>query len=294
MKIIVVGYGLMFQSLITGVLNSEHTLSGVFRRENILFPRLERFFRDFLFPSEDFNFVKQRNLYDIHAKSVNDLKFIKEVKKLNADLILVGSWGEKFKPDTINSTKIACVNVHPSLLPKFRGPNPYAQVILNGENKSGVTFHLMDNGFDTGAILHQIKVDIDKNETGGSLKLKCCNAVRTVLPSLLENIRDKIKSAVVQDESIASYQFALKENDCILDFENESSIQTDRRIRALNPWHKCYIPYNDRFYQFSHYEITSEKWDKTSLKIMLDDKKNIYAVCSDEIIMKFFNVSRII
>ena len=294
MKIIVVGYGLMFQSLITGVLNSGHTLSGVFRRENILFPCFERLFRDFLFPSEDFNFVKQRNLYDIQANSVNDLKFIKEVKKLNADLILVGSWGEKFKPDTINSPKIACINVHPSLLPRFRGPNPYAQVILNGENKSGVTFHLMDNGFDTGAIIHQIKVDIDKNETGGSLKLKCCNAVRDVLPSLLENIRDKIKSAVVQDESFASYQFALKENECILDFENESSIQTDRRIRALNPWHKCYIPYNDRFYQFSHYEITSEKWDKTLPKIMLDDKKTIYAVCADEIIMKFFNVSRII
>ncbi len=294
MKIIVVGYGLMFQSLITGVLNSGHTLSGVFRRENILFPRLERLFHDFLFPSEDFNFIKQRNLYDIYANSVNDLKFIKEVKKLNADLILVGSWGEKFKPDTINSPKLACINIHPSLLPKFRGPNPYAQVILNGENKSGVTFHLMDNGFDTGAIIHQIKVDIDKNETGGSLKLKCCNAVRDVLPSLLENVRDKIKSAVVQDESIASYQFALKENDCILDFENENSIQTDRRIRALNPWHKCYIPYNDRFYQFSHYEITSEKWDKTSPKIMLDDKKTIYAVCADEIIMKFFNVSRII
>ena len=293
MKIIVVGYGLMFQSLITGVLNSEHTLAGVFRRENISFPRIERLFRDFLFPTDDFNFVKQHNLYDIHAKSVNDLKFIKKVKRLNADLILVGSWSEKFKSDIINSPKLACINVHPSLLPRFRGPNPYAQVILNGENKSGVTFHVMDNSFDTGAIIHQIKVDIDKNDTGGSLRLKCCNAVRDNLPAILKNLHNKIKSAIVQDENIASYQFALKEKDCILDFENESSIQIDRRIRALNPWHKCYIPYNDRFYQFSHYEIISEKQDKSSPKIMFENKKTIYALCADKKVIKFFNVSRI-
>ena len=96
MKIVIVGYGEMFNALITGVLNSGHEIAGVFRKENILYSPFRRLVYDWIMPSEDRLFVKSLGLNDIKAESVNSGKFIEEIKRLNTDIILVGSWGEKF------------------------------------------------------------------------------------------------------------------------------------------------------------------------------------------------------
>ncbi len=174
MKIIIVGYGEMFDALIAGVLSSGHEIVGVYRHENVLYNPIIRFLHDIFLPSGNMLFIKSLGLYDIKAKSVNSEKFRNEVRNLDADIILVGSWSEKFSIETIKSPKITCVNTHPSLLPKFRGPNPYIQTILADETKSGITFHLMDKNYDTGLILHQAQTNITEEETGLSLKLKCC------------------------------------------------------------------------------------------------------------------------
>lgn len=290
MKIVIIGYGEMFSSLIAGVLNSGHEIVGVFRHENILYPPFSRFLHDLLIPSEDRIFSHSLGLYDIKARSVNSDKFRKEIQRLNADVIIVGSWSEKFSIKTMKTPKIACINTHPSLLPFFRGPNPYIQVILSGNKQSGITFHLMDENYDTGKILYQVPVIVDEEETGISLKLKCCELVRKEIRTLLKNLEERLNNSVVQNEEISSYQRQITIKESILDFEKESSSQIHKRIRALTPWLKCHIPYNDEFFEFDKYKITDNIVNEPSGTIISKTDNSISIVCADKRVIEFYSL----
>ena len=95
--------------------------------------------------------------------------FINKIKILNADLAVVCSYNKKFSPQLLSAVKGGFVNVHPSLLPKYRGANPYSHVILNNEQETGVTLHFMDENFDTGNIIWQKKVPVAPNDTMGTI-----------------------------------------------------------------------------------------------------------------------------
>ncbi len=290
MKIIVAGYGEMFRALCEGVLSSKHELIGVFRHENVIFNPVRRFFRDICIPSDDYIFIKNHNLYEIKAESVNSKKFKDELIKLKADIIFVGSWSEKFSVQTINIPKKACINVHPSMLPKYRGPNPYLQVILNGEKQTGITFHLMDSDYDSGSILYQIPVEILKNDTGKSLKYRCCNIAKKETAVLLNDFELKYKNKFKQDESKASYQHQISLADSILDFSKETAEETDKRIRALNPWLDCHICYKNEFFTFADYKISAEKSDKPPASIVNKTDNSLFIVCKDGIVIEFISL----
>lgn len=290
MKIVVVGYGEMFCSLIAGILNSEHEIVGVFRHENLIYPPLIRFLHDFLCPGEERIFTKTLGLFDIKAKSVNSEKFIKAVKKVKADIIIVGSWSEKFSSETIQSPAIACVNTHPSLLPLFRGPNPYIQTILAGMAQSGITFHLMDTKYDNGKILHQAQVNISDEETGLSLKLKCCELARKEVINLLNNFDLKLRNAYSQNEEEASYQKQISLKESILDFQNETSFEISKRIRALTPWLKCHIAYKDEFFEFEKYRLYDSFENAEPGTIIKKSDKSVFIVCKDNKAVEFINI----
>lgn len=287
MRIVIVGYGEMFQTLISSVLKTQHELVGVFRHDCLKKSRLERFIKDVVTPSDDYNFVRMYQLNEIKAKSVNSPEFIKALEELKVDLILVGSWSEKFSMQTINTPKIACVNIHPSLLPKYRGPNPYLQVILNAEEKTGVTFHQMDVNYDTGLILHQIEVEILNNDTGTSLRHRCCDVVRNEIASFIDSIEEKLKNPISQNEKEATYQHHINLGDSILNFENETAIQIDRRIRALTPWMPCHICYNNEFFTFAHYKLRPRPTKKPAGTIVKKTDNSIFIVCKDGVVIEF-------
>ena len=290
MNIVIVGYGEMLEALILGVMNSSDKISGVFRVENVRMSSIHRIFYDFFNLSSDFNIVQKYNLYDIKAKSVNCNDFRKIIKRLDTDIILVGSWCEKFSPDTINTPKKACINVHPSLLPKYRGPNPYMQVILHNENTTGISFHLMDDGYDTGKIIHQVRTKVFPNDTGLSLKLRSCDIVKNEIPYLLDNIDDKLETACSQNKNEASYQRRVPLKDCILDFQKETSAQIERKVRAFYPWMKCFIPYNNEFISFSQCSISDEITTKEPAQIIKISDNSLQIVCADNKSIIFSNL----
>ena len=287
MKIIVVGYGEMFRAVISGILKTENEIVGIFRHENILYNPFNRFFKDFIQPSYDFTFVKSHKLPEVKANSVNSKKFINQVKRLNADIIITASWSEKFLPKTINSPNIACINVHPALLPKYRGPNPYMQTILHNENISGVTFHLMSEKFDSGAILHQEGVPIYNDDNGASLKHKCCKSAEKEVQYLLNNFEKLLKNTKEQNEDIATYYPNISLKESILDFNSETAEEIDRRIRAFNPWVKCHIPFKNEFFTFANHEIMFENSTQKPATIIKKVDKSIYIVCKDGSVIKF-------
>lgn len=287
-KVVIVGYEQMFANLISGCISEGYTPVGVFRYERTKYHPFILKLKDIFLPSKDKSFINGYNLYDIKARSVNSEKFKRELLKLNADIVFIASWGEKFSKETINIPKIATINCHPSLLPKYRGPNPYAQVILNGEVKTGITFHLVDENYDTGAILHQVEVEIKPDDTGSSLKSRCAKIAGQEIGKLLKQLDSEMIMPVNQKEELASYQPQITEKDVLLNFEH-SAESIDRRIRAFTPWSKCFIAHKNIFYTFENHEILEETCEKSG-KLADKDDNNLYIISGDKKIIRFSGI----
>lgn len=254
MRIIILGAGQLFMNLIAGCMDAGCDIVGVFRYERVRHPLIDRFLLDVFNPSKEFNYIKSHKLYEINARSANSAEFKKEILKLNADIILVGTWGEKLKKSIINLPTIATINVHPGLLPKYRGPNPYLQAIKNMETESGVTFHLMDENFDSGAILLQKKVEIEAKDTGAELRQKISILAREGVCELLKKLDEEIIIPVAQDESKASYFPNIENDEVMLDFSKPAE-EVSAHIRAFHPWCKCYFGYDNHFFIPNPYKL---------------------------------------
>ena len=124
LKVVIIGYGEMFTNLIAGALDANCEIVGVLRRETIKYHPILRQLKDVINPSLEYNYIRSYNLPEIDVSSVNTAQFKKTLLKLNPDIVLVGSWSEKFEKEIYDIPKIATINAHPSLLPQYRGPNP--------------------------------------------------------------------------------------------------------------------------------------------------------------------------
>lgn len=293
LKVVIVGYGEMFTNLIAGALDANCKIVGVFRKEMIKYPTLVRKFKDILNPSLDYNYIKSYNLPEIHAPSVNSKEFRKALIKLNPDIMLVGSWGEKFEKETYDIPKIASINAHPSLLPKYRGPNPYFWTIKNQEQSSGITFHLIDNGYDSGAILAQEEVKIYPSDTGESLKQRTVLTARGVVCELLKDLSEDIIIPLQQREENATYFSHPDELE--LNFK-KSAEENLAAIKAIHPWNKAYFFHNITAIApnpFSTYvEDNSSNYSTAGTIVEVDSKtKTISVLCQDGKVLKMENVT---
>lgn len=246
LKVVLIGYGELAQSLLIGLIESRHQIVGVLRWEQERPNKLVAFLRDTFIPDGLTSIVRAENIHEIKAGKANSIKFIKKIKKLTPDVILVGSWGEILKKEVINLPKIACINCHPSLLPTHRGSNPYASTIKNGETKTGITFHLMNEGIDTGEILLQKDVNISEEDTGGSLRNKCAFTAKNSVSELLDRLEKAELIPEKQNESKASYFSRLHPNDAKISWKKPAT-EIHNNIRAILPWIKSYTLHKDTF-----------------------------------------------
>ncbi len=294
LKVVIIGYGEMYANIIQGCLNSNVKIVGVFYDELIKLNPLKLFFKNIFNPSKDYTFSKSLNLNILKGRSVNSLKFQKQLLKLNPDIIFVGSWSEKFKEKTFNIPKIATINIHPSLLPKYRGPNPYLQVILNNEKYTGVTFHIMDKNFDSGPILLQKKIKIEQFDNSKTLKNKTCAIVKSIIPYFISQLNNgKYIKPKIQDENKATYQSVINENDVIINFDKKNSKEIDCQIRAILPFSKVYVYLKNEFFYFENYEIMdnySKKIYKQGEIIKFEKNRTIYIATKDNKILKLTNL----
>ncbi len=253
LKVVIIGYGEMFNNMIAGTLDSGSKIVGVFRHDRVKYPRFIRWCKDIINPDIDYNYIKSYNLHEIKANSANSESFRKQLLKLNPDIMIVASWSEKIEKKTFGMPKQATLNIHPSLLPKYRGPNPYIQVIKNREKKTGVTIHLMDEGWDTGAILDQREVEILPTDTGKELKSKVSLVARGAICELLQKMSEDVVFPVSQMEERATY-FS---NDFDTDIHFEKPVEdTIAQIRAIHPWGRCYFYHKGHAMYPNPYRLT--------------------------------------
>lgn len=236
LKILLIGYGILAESLLRGIIGTEHKVVGLYSwdRRKKLSP-LSRYFNvDTLDELR-----KKAKILPIEVPSVNGYEFVEVANQLKPDVILVGSWGEILKQHIIDIPTKYCINCHPSLLPKHRGSNPYVSVLKEGEYSTGVSFHLMDEGIDTGDIIKQGEVLIDPNDTGETIRFKCCEKARQLVPELLNDIENDRIYPQKQDHSSASYFPRIKASDGAIKW-NKSAEHIHNNIRGLYPWIKSY------------------------------------------------------
>ena len=293
LRVVIIGYGEMFTNLIAATLDAKCEIVGVLSKDSVKYNRLLKKLKDIFNPSLEYSYIKSYNLPEIKAKSVNSEEFRKTILKLNPDIILVGSWGEKFEKQTYDIPKIATINVHPSLLPKYRGPNPYFWVIKNQENKTGVTFHLMDERYDTGAILAQEEIKIYPNDTGKSLKERTVLTARGTACELLNALKEDIIIPLKQVEEKATY-FSYPE-DLELDF-NKSAEENFATIRAIYPWQNTYFFHNNTILIPNPHKTSIEE-NKTTYSLsgtIVDvnpDSKTISILCANNKIIKMTDIN---
>lgn len=289
-RVVILGHGEMLSNLIIGTQDAKCKIVGVFRYERLKTCRIYRKIKDFLWPSTEYSYIKSYNLPEIKSNSANSEAFKKELLKLQPDIVLVGTWSEILKKDIIQLPKIAMINVHPSMLPKYRGPNPYLQTILHKEKNSGLTFHFVTEKLDAGPILLQKTIEIKPNDTGKELKQRTVLTARSAVTELLNSLADDFIIPVDQSEERATYFSQIKNDDVMLNFK-QSAEDIYAHIRAFYPWAKTYFAHKNKFFIPNPYciEILENNTSKQTAGMIVDKSvkdKSITVVCGDGKLLK--------
>ncbi len=161
------------------------------------------------------------------------------LKNYEADIYVVAAFGQILSQEILDIPKFGCVNIHASLLPKYRGAAPIQQAIIDGEKTTGVTIMQMAAGMDTGDILLQREIPIDDNETGGGLFDKLSELGAELIAEALPKIERGELTPVMQDEKLATKCGKLSKNMGKIDF-NKSAVTIRNLVRGLNPWPSAY------------------------------------------------------
>lgn len=168
-------------------------------------------------------------------QKVRDLEFVDILKDIQPDVIVVIAFGQILPKEILELPKYGCINVHASLLPKYRGAAPIQWAVIDGEKESGVTTMYMEEGLDTGDMLDQEVVTLDAKETGGSLFDKLAETGSELILKTLEKLENGTAKREKQDHSQSTYAGKITKALGEIDF-HRSAVEIERLIRGLNPW----------------------------------------------------------
>ena len=196
----------------------------------------------------------RHGLTPLQPEKVKEEAFQEAVQGLHPDLFVVVAYGQILPKPLLNIPKYGAVNVHASLLPRYRGAAPIAWAILKGEKVTGVTTMVMDEGMDTGNILLQAEVPIGREETCENLHDRLAPLGAQLLSITIERMKAGDLRAVPQDHSRATYAPPLKKEDGHIHWEKGAG-EIDRQVRAFNPWPGAFTKWGDRLVKIYRGEI---------------------------------------
>jgi len=217
--------------------------------------------------------------YSLKVKTpekIKDEAVINEIKNLAPDLIVVVAYGKLLPKELLAIPKYGAINVHASLLPKYRGAAPIQWAILNGEKETGITIMQLDAGLDTGDVLLQEKLPIDENDTAETLLMKLFKIGARLLIKATEEIQNGTIKSTRQKEAEASYARIIKKEDGLIDF-SKSAEEINNQIRAMFPWPGAYIFLKGKRLKINQAAVLNEKEKHAPGEILEAGKKLIIA-----------------
>lgn len=190
-------------------------------------------------------------------KKIRDPECIGELKKYEADVMVVIAFGQILPKSILEMTPYGCINVHASLLPKYRGAAPIQWAVIDGEKVSGVTTMQMDEGLDTGDMLLKTEIILDEKETGGSLHDKIAEEGARLCVKTLAGLEAGGITPEKQGESPTKYARMLDKSLGNINWE-DSAQKIERLIRGLNPWPSAYTDWNGKVMKLWQAEVCEE------------------------------------
>ena len=188
--------------------------------------------------------AEQHQIPVYQPKSLRKPETQAELTALHADVMVVVAYGLILPQAVLDAPTYGCLNVHGSLLPRWRGAAPIQRAIWAGDKQTGVTIMQMDAGLDTGDMLHKVFCDIDLQDTSADLYHKLAEIAPNALIEVLNHLTDGTFTAEPQDDMQSNYAEKLSKEEAKLDWQLSAG-QLERNIRAFNPWPMAYLQLTD-------------------------------------------------
>jgi methionyl-tRNA formyltransferase len=194
-----------------------------------------------------------------------------QLREWNPDLIVVAAFGQILKKEVLDLPEYGCINVHASLLPRWRGAAPINAAILAGDQETGVTIMKMDVGLDTGPMLSKRAIRLMPDDTTGSVLQKISQLGADLL---IETLPDYLSGKLIpqtQPEEGATYAPILKKEDGLLDFSSPA-IELERRVRAMNPWPGAWFKWDENLIKVARASVSDTKNRGIGSRFVVDER----------------------
>ncbi|MBP7710370.1 MAG: methionyl-tRNA formyltransferase [Rickettsiales bacterium] len=216
----------------------------------------------------------QHGLKVVTPKTLRSAEAQKEFADFHADAAVVVAYGLLLPQEILDAPKFGCLNIHPSLLPKWRGAAPIQRPIMEGDAETGITIIKMDKGLDSGDMICQEKFALDGSETYKNLAEKLSQMGVDILLKTLKNLRDNKVLLTKQDSSLMTYAKKIEKAECEIDW-TKSAREIQRKIRALNGSLEAFFMHKDEKIKIFAAEILDENSSENEAGKILDERLSI-------------------
>lgn len=241
MRVVFIGTGEIGVPTLQALLNStEHDLVGVVTGPDKPVGREQR-----IEPSPIKAALAAPKMSILQPARIKDRQAIEEIRALTSDVIVVIAYGQILPRDVLEIPKVACLNLHASLLPRWRGAAPIQAAIASGDQETGITVIYMDEGLDTGDVLLQRKIDILPDDSGGSLHDRLAQIAPGACLESLQLLAAGKAPRIPQDNALSTYASKLNREDGRIDWSEPAEV-IERKIRGYNPWPGAFMKLDGR------------------------------------------------
>ena len=274
MKIVFMGTPDLAVSVLDAIVRSRHEVVAVVTRED----KPKGRGKEVAMPPVKI-YAMEHGIPVFQPERIKDADAVEKLRTYGADLFVVAAYGQILSGEILRIPPRGCINVHTSLLPKYRGSAPIQWAIIEGETQTGVTIMQMDEGMDTGDILMTSTVPISPEETGGSLHDKLAEAGAALIVDALDAIEAGKVSPIPQDEELATYAKMLNKKMGYIRFD-KSAEEIARLIRGLDPWPGTYTTWNGKNLKILQAKAFVEKSDEEPGTVLRTDGTAIFVACA--------------
>jgi methionyl-tRNA formyltransferase len=240
-------------------------------------------------PVKEFVWTSRPEIEVIQPEKAAEKGFIEHIKTLKADVFVVIDYGQILKKELFEAPSKYSINLHPSLLPKYRGPSPVAWAILNGDKQTGNTVVKMNEKMDAGDIVLQKKTPIKGDETAGELLKRLSYEGAELVLKAIELIDSKAENIVPQNEEIATYAPKLTRDMGMIDWRDEAE-SIARKVRAMQPWPGAFTYLDGKVLKLIKVEAHDPKSTERDAGKVSADKEFIVSACKGKIYIKMLQL----
>lgn len=253
------------------LIQSEHQIVGVYSQPDRPAGRGKK-----LKASEVKALALEHNLPVFQPESLKSDDALAELKSLNADIMIVVAYGLILPKAILEAPRLGCLNVHGSILPRWRGAAPIQRAIWAGDEQTGVTIMQMDEGLDTGDMLHISRCAINADETSASLYTKLAELGPDALIETVNKLAKGDLKAEPQNDELANYAKKLSKDEANIDWSMDAA-QIERNIRSFNPWPVCFTQMGEQTVKIYQAQVVEQTG--SAGQVLSSDKTGVIVAC---------------